>query len=161
MSVTRRGLRLPSHMADLFKPGSVRAGVLSGATYPAATLTNAATGEQRPDPRAGMPVALIAASLEYGPNGGLARPFMATTFAKQSTVWANAFVTMLKNGDSAEQALGTTGQIMKEDVQATVVEWPADNSESWAEFKGFSHGLIFTSHLLNSIASETTMGKGE
>lgn len=159
MSVTRRGLRLPSSMADQFKPGSVRAGVLSGATYPAAVLTNAATGEKRPDPRAGMPVALIAAALEYGEGQNHPRPFMSTTFAKESSTWANAFTTLLKNGEGAESALGTVGQVMKEDVRATVLEWPADNAESWAEFKGFSHGLILTGHLSNSIESEVAMGK--
>lgn len=147
-------------MADLFKPGSVRVGVLAGATYPAAILTNAATGEQRPDPRAGMPVAVIAAALEYGEGQNHARPFMHTTFAKEGDTWANAFVTLLKQGTSAERALMTVGQVMKEDVQATVLEWPADNSESWAEFKGFNHGLILSGHLSRSIADEVTMQGG-
>lgn len=148
---------MPSHMAELFKPGSVRAGVLAGATYPAAMLTNAATGEQRPDPRAGMPVALIAAALEYGDGQNHPRPMMHSTFAKQGDTWANAFVTLLKQGTGAARALATVGQIMKEDVQATIVEWPADNASAWAEFKGFNHGLILTGHLSRSIESETTM----
>lgn len=159
MSVTRRGLKLPSHMADVFKPGSVRAGVLAGATYLAAVLTNATTGEKRADPRAGLPVALIAKGLEYGEGQAHARPFMATTFAKQASTWASSFVTLLKSGATVEHALGVVGQTMKEDVRATVLEWPADNAPSWAEFKGFSHGLIFTSHLLNSIEDEVSMGK--
>jgi hypothetical protein len=160
VSVKRRGLRLPSHLADLMQPGMVRAGVLSGATYPAANLTNAATGETRPDPRAGMPVAVIAAALEYGDGQNHARPFMATTAAKEGDTWAHAFVTLLKQGTGAKQALMTVGQVMKEDVQATVLEWPADNSESWAEFKGFSHGLILTGHLSRSIESEVAMSEG-
>lgn len=160
MSVRRRGLRLPAHLADVLKPGSVRAGILSGATYPADVLTNAATGEKRPDPRAGMPVAVIGAALEYGDGQNHARPFMHTTVAKQGDSWANAFVTLLKQGASAERALGTVGQVMKEDITASILDWPADNSESWAEFKGFNHGLILTGHLSRSISDETTMGAG-
>jgi hypothetical protein len=140
------------------QPGSVRAGVLSGATYPAATLTNAATGEKRPDPRAGMPVAVIAAALEYGEGQNHPRPFMHTTAAKEGDTWASAFVTLLKQGTSAKTALGAVGQVMKEDIKATVLEWPADNRESWADFKGFNHGLILTGHLSSSIEDEVTMG---
>lgn len=158
MSVSRRGLRLPSHMADLFQPGSVRAGVLSGATYPADILTNAATGEKMPDPRAGMPVALIAAALEYGEGQNHARPFMATTFGKQSATWSQSFVTLLKHGTGAKKALATVGQTMQEDIQATVLDWPADNAPSWVDFKGFNHGLVLTGHLSRSINSEVTAG---
>lgn len=160
MSVKRRGLRLPSHLADLLQPGVVRAGVLSGATYPAANLTNAATGETRPDPRVGMPVAVIASALEYGNGQAIPRPFMATTAAKEGDTWAHAFVTLLKQGTSAKQALMTVGQVMKEDIKATIQAWPPDNSESWAAFKGFNAGLRLTNHLHDSIESEVTMSEG-
>lgn len=156
MSVERRGLRLPPSLSELFKPGSVRAGVLAGATYPADVLTNAETGEQRPDPRAGLPVALIAKGLEYGDGQSHPRPFMATTFAKESGAWSHAFVTLLKRGVGAPRALATVGQVMKEDITATILEWPADNAASWAAFKGFNHGLILTGHLSRSIESEVT-----
>jgi len=159
VSVHRRGLRLPAHLADLMQPGSVRAGVLSGATYPEDVLTNAATGEKVPDPRAGMPVAVIGAALEYGDGQNHPRPFMHTTAAKQGDSWAGAFVTLLKQGVPAERALGTVGQVMKEDIQMTILEWPADNAPSWAEFKGFNHGLVLTGHLSRSIADEVTMGE--
>lgn len=159
MSVKRRGLRLPSHLADLMKPGAVRAGVLSGATYPTANLTNAATGETRPDPRAGMPVAVIAAALEYGDGQNHPRPFMATTVAKEGDTWARALVTLLKQGTAAKQALTNVGQVMKEDVQAIVSEWPADNAPSWAEYKGFNRGLNLTGHLSRSIESKVIMGE--
>jgi hypothetical protein len=160
VSVRRRGLRLPPQLAAQLQPGNVRVGVLAGATYPAATLTNAATGEQRPDPRAGMPVAVIAAALHYGEGQAHARPFLSATFAKEAATWANAFTTLLKQGASAEHALGIVGQVMKEDVQAAVLDWPADNSEAWADFKGFNHGLILTGHLSRSINDEVTLGKG-
>ena len=160
MSVTRRGLHMPSEIAELFSPGSVKAGILSGATYPADILTNAATGEKRPDPRAGMPVALIGAALEFGARQNHPRPFMATTFGQEARTWAQSFTMLLKQGAGAESALATVGQIMKEDIKATIQAWPADNSEAWAEFKGFNHGLILTNHLHDSIEAEVTMSGG-
>lgn len=160
MSVTRRGLRLPSHLADLFAPGSVKAGVLSGATYPAEMLTNAATGEKMPDPRAGMPVALIAAALEYGEGQNHARPFMHTTIAREGDTWAQSLTLLIKQGAGAQKALFTVGQTMAEDIQTTVLDWPADNAPSWVDFKGFNHGLILTGQLSRSINSEVTMGGG-
>lgn len=158
MSVSRRGLRLPSHLADQFKPGSVKAGILSGATYPADTLTNAATGETMPDPRAGMPVAVIAAALEYGSGQNHPRPFMQSTVIKHGKEWSAALVTLLKQGKGADDALKTVGQVMKEDIQDTMVSWPADNSESWAAFKGFNKGLDLTGHMIRSVDSEVEGG---
>ena len=154
MSVSRRGLRMPPQLADQLKPGSVKAGVLAGATYPADTLTNAATGETRPDPREGMPVAVIAAALEYGSGQNHPRPFMQNTVVKHGKQWSAALVALLKQGQSALAALQTVGQVMKEDIQTTIVEWPADNSDSWAAFKGFNAGLRLSGHLLRSIESE-------
>lgn len=154
MSVSRRGLRMPPQLADQLKPGSVKAGVLAGATYPADTLTDARTGKQVPDPRAGMPVAVIAAALEYGTNQNHPRPFMQNTVMRHGKQWSAALVALLKQGQGAQAALQTVGQVMKEDIQTTVVEWPADNSDAWAAFKGFNHGLIQTGHLSRSIESE-------
>lgn len=154
MSVSRRGLRMPPQLADQLKPGSVKAGVLAGATYPADTLTNAATGETRPDPREGMPVAVIAAALEFGTGQRVARPFMWWSVVNHGKQWSAALVALLKQGQSAQAALQTVGQVMKEDIQTTIVEWPADNSDSWAAFKGFNHGLVQTGHLSRSIESE-------
>ena len=158
MSVSRRGLRMTSHLAEQLKPGSVKAGVLAGATYPADTLTNARTGEQRPDPRAGMPAALIAAALEFGAHQNHPRPFMQNTVARHGKQWSAALVSLMKQGRSADEALQAVGQVMKEDIQQTIIDWPADNSDSWAAFKGFSHGLILTGHLSRSIESEVEGG---
>lgn len=148
MTVTRRGLRnLPE-----YETMSVKAGILEGATYPAQTIKNAATGETKEDPRAGMHVATIAAALEYGVNQNHPRPFMQNTAATQRTAWADAVVKLVQGGATVQAALDTVGQIMKEDIQTTINDWPADNAPEWAAFKGFSKGLIFTSHLLNSVS---------
>lgn len=154
MSVTRRGLRISQRTKALFEGGAVKAGVLAGATYPADTYTDARTGKQIPDKRAGMSVAVIATALEYGNGQNHPRPFMQQTAVNHGKQWAGVLVDSLRDGRSTTDALLVTGQIMKEDIQATIADWPADNAESWAAVKGFSHGLIQTGHLMRSIESE-------
>lgn len=151
MSVTRRGVRLPPQK---WEDMSVKAGVLESATYPAETIRDAKTGKTYPDPRAGMHVATIAAALEYGAGQNHPRPFMQQTYAQQNKAWAKAVVTLIVQGQNVDAALLTVGQVMKEDIQGTINDWPADNSPRWAETKGFNHGLIQTSHLLKSIEAE-------
>lgn len=157
MSVSRRGMRLSWTVRKMFQNGSVLAGVLGGATYPADVLTNAKTGEQHPDPRAGMPVAVIATALEYGHGQNHPRPFMQNTYNAHHKEWSEALVALIRQKVPVADALLTVGLIMKEDIQQTIRDWPADNSESWSEFKGFSHGLVLTNHLTNSIEAEVEM----
>jgi hypothetical protein len=149
VSVHRRGTRIV-HRIELL---TVKAGILENATYPADTLKNAETGETMPDPRAGMKVAVIAAALNYGTSKVPPRPFMDKTVAEQRRAWTHAAVTLMMGGMPARQALATVGQIMAEDIQHTITDWPADNSDEWARFKGFNHGLLFTSTLLRSVSS--------
>ncbi len=152
MSVTRRSTPAKRR----FESMSVKAGVLAGATYPADQYKNHATGEMVNDPRAGMPVAVIAAALEYGTGQRLARPFMHLTALEQRKSWAKDLRTLIKSGVSVPGAFAAVGQIMKEDIQHTISTWPGDNSEAWAAVKAFNHGLIQTSHLLKSIEFETS-----
>lgn len=150
MAVTRRGLRnLPR-----YESATVKAGVLEGATYPADELRNAKTGATMMDPRAGMHVATIAAALEYGFSQNHPRPFMQQTAINERKNWADAVVKLMLAGSTVRAALMTVGQVMKEDIRFTITQWPADNSESWAAFKGFNAGLRYTGHLLNSVESE-------
>lgn len=151
MTVIRRGLRLPDRKLESM---SVKAGVLENATYPPEDFKDAKTGKTYPDPRAGMRVATIAAALEYGHGQHHPRPFMQQTFAQQSKTWADGIVKLLESGQEVETVMMTIGQVMKEDIQMTITDWPADNSPRWAETKGFNHGLIQTSHLLKSIEAE-------
>lgn len=151
MTVTRRGLRMPDR--DM-SSATVKAGVLAGATYPADTIKDARTGKEYPDPRAGLPVASIAAALEYGHGQNHPRPFMQQTIAERRKEWTEGVVKLAQAGHPPEQIVGVIGQVMKEDIKKTITDWPADNSPEWAAVKGFSHGLIFTSHLLNSIESQ-------
>ena len=152
MSVSRRGLE-----RAVFKRYTnvvVKAGVLESATYPADMLTDARTGEEVPDNRAGMKVASIAYALHYGINQHHPRPFIAQAVAKHRKEWAKAVVTLAAKGMEPEKAVATVGQVMKEDIQEAIRDWPADNSADWAGFKGFNKGLILTGHLQNSIESE-------
>lgn len=153
MSIRRRGTKLPPAKMG----GTIKAGILSGATYPADTIKDAKTGKTRPDPRAGMPVAVIAAALNYGTSDIPARPFMSVAL-EQRQAWVDAFVKLIKGGASTHDAMSTVGLVMKEDIKFAIVQWPADNSPEWAESKGFNKGLIFTSHLLNSVESEVEDG---
>jgi hypothetical protein len=132
----------------------VKAGILAAATYPHDVIRNAQTGAEKPDPRGGMHVATIAAALEYGNGQNHPRPFMQSTVAQQRDAWTDGIVRLARSGMPFAEALATIGQVMAEDIQTTIADWPADNSEEWAAFKGFSHGLIFTNHLLKSVSFE-------
>lgn len=150
MSVSRRGIQgFPD-----YEKVTVKAGVLEGATYPADRLLNAKTGEYYNDPRAGLPVASIAAALEYGVGQAHPRPFMQQTVAENKKQWSTAFGKLMQDGMTPRDAVYTVGLVMKEDIRVTITNWPADNSKEWAEVKGFNKGLVQTSHLLNSIESE-------
>jgi len=149
MSVTRRGLHIPRDYETL----AVKAGILENATYPAQTLKNAATGATMEDPRAGMHVATIAAALEYGGGQNRPRPFMQNTVARERAAWAEGIVKLVRGGMPVRDALREIGQVMKEDIQETIRDWPADNTDEWAAFKGFNHGLEHTFVLLNSVES--------
>lgn len=152
-TVRRTGLKLPQSVVAQLQPGTVKAGILAGATYPRTTYTDHRTGKQVTDARGGLPVAAIAQALEYGHGQNHPRPFMQSTVAAHKREWAAGLVSLLKAGDGAQDALRTMGVRMAEDIQQTVRDWPADNSEDWAAVKGFNHGLIQTGHLTNSIDS--------
>ena len=149
MSVERRGTRISRDYESL----TVKAGILENATYPARTIKNAATGEEIDDPRAGMHVATIAAALEYGTGQNHPRPFMQQTVAAHRSEWTDGIVKLVRGGMPVEEALMAIGHVMEEDIQQTINDWPADNSESWAAFKGFNAGLRFTGEMLNSVKS--------
>lgn len=160
-TVRRRGLKLPDQLRKQLVPASVKVGVLEGATYPEDTYTDARTGEQIEDARGGMPVAAIAQALEFGHGQNHPRPFLQSTFAAQGRTWSKGLVALMKAGTGALAALRTIGLRMTEDVQQTIRDWPADNSEDWAAIKGFNHGLIQTGHLTNSIDSAVVSKDGE
>lgn len=156
-TVMSRGLVLDKRK---WESATVKAGVLAGATYPEETIYPANGGKPYPDPRAGMPVAAIAAALHFGSGKQrVARPFLSVTVAEKKTAWTRGLTTLLHSGATVEQALGKAGQAMKDAIKETIDTWPADNTEEWAEVKGFNHGLVFRSHLLNSVDFEVDTGE--
>lgn len=159
-TVRRSGIKLSDTMREQFKPGSVKAGVLAGATYPEDTYTDQRTGAQVRDARGGLPVAAIAQALEFGHGQNHPRPFMQNTFAAENKRWARNLTDMLKAGAAADTALRTVGLRMAEDIQQTIRDWPADNSPDWAAVKGFNKGLVMTGHLTNSIDSAVMDAEG-
>lgn len=158
--VVRSGVKIPEHVQALFEPARVKAGVLAGATYPETTYKDHRTGKQVEDARGGMPVAAIAQALEYGHGQNHPRPFMQSTFAREGRKWSRGLTTMLRDGAAPLTALRTIGLRMAEDIQQTIRDWPADNSEDWAAVKGFNHGNIQTGHMLNSIDSAVVQSDG-
>lgn len=158
--VVRSGVKIPAHVQALFQPASVKAGVLAGATYPETTYRDQRTGKDVRDARGGMPVAAIAQALEYGHGQNHPRPFMQETVSSKGRSWARGLTLMLRDGAEPLVALRATGLRMAEDLQQTVRDWPADNSEDWAAVKGFNHGLIQTGHLTNSIDSAVVQADG-
>ena len=159
--VYRSGVKLSQETRDLLTPSSVKAGVLAGATYPVTTYTDHRTGKQVQDARGGMPVAAIAQALEFGHGQNHPRPFLQSTFATNHKGWARGLTELLKRGAEPLTAMRTIGVRMAEDIQQTIRDWPADNSEDWADVKGFNHGLIMTGHLTNSIDSAVVSEDGE
>ncbi len=160
-TVRRSGVKIPEELREQFQPGMVKAGVLAGATYPQDTYTDHRTGKQVRDARGGMPVAVIAQALEYGHGQNHPRPFMQSTYATQNRRWSRDLVSLIKAGAAADTALRTVGVRMAEDIQQTIRDWPADNSEEWAAVKSFNHGLIMTNHLTNSIDSAVVLRDGD
>lgn len=154
MSVSRKTIPVKRQYRSM----SVKAGVLAGSTYPADEYTNHKTKATVQDNRGGMPTAVIAMALEYGSRQRVARPFMHWTVAEKQKTWVRDLRKLIQSGMSPPEAFATLGQIMKEDLQHTISTWPADNSTEWAEIKGYNHGLLMTSHLLNSIEFEVSNG---
>jgi hypothetical protein len=154
MAVTRKSYPAKRSWENM----SVKAGVLAGATYPEDEYRNAKTGKMIFDVRAGRSVAAIAAALEFGDHQRLARPFMHATSAEHGKEWVRALKSFLRDGLSVRGAFAAAGLTMKEDIRHTISTWPADNAEAWADIKGFDHGLILTSHLLNSIDTQLSEG---
>lgn len=141
MAVTRTRTR-PAGSPSGAPVLTVSAGFLEGATYPD-----------------GTPVPLVALANEFGSHKTAARPFFRNTVASQSAVWSDSFRKLLVAGRSPRQALETIGQVMQEDIQTAITQWPADNSPKTVARKGFNHGLIDTAHMLRSVSWEVKEGE--
>lgn len=134
--------KLAELAAGLETAAEVRVGFLEGATYPN-----------------GTPVALVAASHNYGVPGKLpARPFFSRMVQKEQDGWPALIEDGLKRSRmDARGALEFAGRIMVEQVQASILAGGfAPLAESTIARKGFDKVLVDTTHMLNSVASEVS-----
>lgn len=128
-----------SKMAEGLEGGSLKVGVLEGATYPD-----------------GMPVAQVGFWNEYGTINAPSRPFFRTAIDNKTGEWVSTFGKALKAYEmDSGKALNALGMKMAEDVSQSVVGWqtPA-NAPYTIKKKGFNKPLIETGHLSRSIDYE-------
>jgi hypothetical protein len=121
--------------------GTLRAGLLEGATYPD-----------------GTPVAAVAAFNEFGTLHTPARPFMRSTVQKDGKRWAKGFARLIKGQQfKYMKALNLLGEQVVGDIKVSVSTWSdPKNSPATEKAKGFNKPLVDTGHLQRSIAYEVT-----
>lgn len=148
MVTIRGGDKAERYLRDVLqrlgRGGTLKVGVLSGATYPD-----------------GTPVAMAAAANEFGTRTIPARSFMRRTVAEKSDGWADALAKCMAATDNDPQAaLALMGEGIKGQVQQTIrdVSGPPLKPAT-VKRKGFSKPLVDTGNLLNSIDYE--VGGGE
>lgn len=139
------GDRLLKRLAEIGKQlGSnrtIRAGFLSGSTYPD-----------------GTPTAMVAAIQNYGaPAAGIPpRPFFSNMILRNSPAWAVELAALLKRtGNDADKALALMGVNIAGQLKQSIVDTNEPPlAESTIRAKGFAKPLINTSHMINSVDSE-------
>lgn len=121
--------------------GSLKVGILEGATYPD-----------------GMPVAQVGFWNEFGTVNAPPRPFFRTAIENNNSEWASVLARAVVYYDyNAKQALGALGVKMAEDVTQSIVGWQSpENAPYTVKKKGFNKPLIETGDLSRSIDSEVS-----
>jgi hypothetical protein len=155
---------------------AVRVGFFDSATYPAgdggarlADAANRARKEGHADwaglfyswsawqaahPRT-LHVAQVAFWNEFGTSRAPARPFFRMTIRREQGHWAQDLSKLLKaNEFDAKKSLGLLGLEVKEEIQQTITEWPADNAPMTVFIKGFNKGLTDSSIMAHSVDFE-------
>ena len=140
MAVISGGDRLERKLAEIARnaknAASVKVGFLQGATYPD-----------------GTPVALVAASNEFGNSRGTPpRPAFRTMVAEKSREWPEAVANLLKNNDyDARKTLTLTGHAIVGQLKQSYYDFVGvPLKPETIKRKGFDKQLIDTSHLVNS-----------
>lgn len=126
--------------------GTLRAGLLEGATYPD-----------------GTPVAAVAAFNEFGTLHTPARPFMRSTVQKNGKRWAKGFAILIKGQQYKYlKALNLLGGQVVGDIKVSVATWqtPPNSAETTRRKQGkgtnAGHPLVETGHMMKSIDYEVT-----
>lgn len=145
MAAIKGGDKLRKALDDIAKKldkgGTLSVGFLENATYPD-----------------GTPVALVAASNEYGTDKIPARPFFRDMIAAKSDDWPEGLgQALVANDYDAEKALKLTGDGIKGQLQQSIVDFVgAPLAKSTVKAKGTDKQLVDTGHMLNSVDYEVT-----
>lgn len=145
------GDKLSRHLSELAAKYSgnehLRAGFLEGATYPD-----------------GEPVAMVAASNEFGrpENNQPARPFFRQAIEGRRDAWSLGLANLIAQGMDPGQALATTGEVVKTDIQDSIraLTSPPLSRVTIAR-KGFPKPLIKDAIMLNAVDYEVADGSEE
>lgn len=143
MAQLRGGDRFEAALRDLSKriakASKVRVGFLEGATYPD-----------------GTPVALVAASNEFGTSRIPARPFFRNMIAAKSKDWPEATGDALKtHGFDAKAALDVVGEGIKGQLQQAIVDFDGvPLSPKTIKRKQSAKQLVESGHMLQSVDKE-------
>lgn len=172
MATVKGGDRLKAILEEIsnqLDTGDVlRVGVLEGATYPAgpAHETREQYGQRKrkgqdgaiAGTEAGVSVALVAATLEYGsPKNGIhPRPAVREMIAAKSPEWPAALGKILKMTDyDAARALAIFGEGVRGQWQEAILNFSGEPLKAATiRRKGFDKQLVDTSHYVNSVDYE-------
>ncbi len=104
-----------------------------------------------------IPIAQVAFWNEFGTKTMHPRPFMRNTIAKHSGEWGDNLAVALKtNQFYANSALRVMGEVIKDQIQTTINEWPADNAPLTIAIKGFNKGLVDSGQMRDSVGYQVT-----
>ena len=102
----------------------------------------------------GLSVAENAIIQNYGsPSRGIPpRPFFDDCLKKNESKWGKKYSELIVNGMDSEQALNIIGELIKNDLRASILDgdW-TPNAPSTVKKKGSSKPLVDTGTMLNSI----------
>lgn len=121
------------------KGGFVDVGFLADAQYPS-------VNEKRGTKNSISSVATVAFLDEFGTSRAPARPFMRTTLAEATPMLGDKIAHTLKaTGYDVVRTLSVIGLDLKEKIQETIYNWPADNAPRTVAVKKFNKGLVDSS----------------
>ena len=104
-----------------------------------------------------LPVAAVAWMQQKGAEDYPSRPFFDETVADEMTRFhvgralTEAVKAALTPRGNIHQALLKAGNILKDEVEISIEDYPGSNSLSWAAFKGKNDPLSYTDKMLNSV----------
>jgi hypothetical protein len=108
-----------------------------------------------------LPVALVAYLNEYGhsigPQGVPERPFMHETFGGRMEQFhmaravRNIGMAVFSDGRSVTRLLNQLGEMIKDQLQVAIEDYPGDNSPTTIKRKGKNDPLRDTDKMLNSV----------